>query len=211
MSDKDRIAQLLRELEEAKAREVQERCEKEEAKAREEEAKAREEEAKAREEEAKAREEEAKAREEKAKAREEEAKAREAQERCEKERLQLEHRKTTFSEYLRNCHRHLYNALRLADTSRSSTGYTKVVGKYYPKRLRPWTNFANVLHPRYFDLVQKICGQRQLFEPASTTKSLGTVISDHLAGNEKVIDRFEVDAVERPVQGILKVLAAHEE
>nr|A0A516F183.1 RecName: Full=Meiotic driver SPOK4; AltName: Full=Spore killer 4 [Podospora anserina]QDO72524.1 spore killer protein 4 [Podospora anserina] len=162
MSDKDRITQLLRKLEEAKARE-------------------------------------------------EEAKAREAQERCEKERLQLEHRKTTFLEYLRNCHRHLYNALRLTDTSRSSTGYTKVVGKYYPKRLRPWTNFTNVLHPRYFDLVQKICGQRQLFEPASTTKNLGTIISDHLAGNEKAIDRFEVDAVERPVQGILKVLATHEE
>ncbi|CAP62126.1 uncharacterized protein PODANS_5_10 [Podospora anserina S mat+] len=190
MSDKDRIAQLLRELEEAKARE---------------------EEAKARAEEAKARAEEAKARAEEAKAREEEAKAREAQERCERERLQLEHRNTTFLEYLHNCHRHLYNALRLTNTSRYSTGYTKVVGKYYPKRLRPWTYFANVLHPHYFDLVQSICGQRQLFEPANTTKSLGTIISDHLAGNEKAIDRFEVDAVERPVQGILKVLATHKE
>ncbi|KAK4170569.1 hypothetical protein QBC36DRAFT_140416, partial [Triangularia setosa] len=173
MSDKDRIAQLLRELEEAKAREEEAKAREEEAKAREEEARAREEEAKAREAQERCEKEEAKAREAQERCEKEEAKAREAQERCEKERLQLEHRKTTFPEYLRNCHRHLYNALRLADTSQSSTGYTKVVGKYYPKRLRPWTNFANVLHPRYFDLVQKICGQRQLFESASTTKGLG--------------------------------------
>ena len=88
---------LLKKLEEAKAREEEERHLKEEAKAREEnerrlkeEAKAREEEAKAREEEAKAREEEAKAREEEAKAREEEAKTREETERRLKEEALVE-------------------------------------------------------------------------------------------------------------------------
>ncbi|KAK0712720.1 hypothetical protein B0T26DRAFT_597263, partial [Lasiosphaeria miniovina] len=194
---REEIAQLRCQLEAAKAREAQERHEKELAKAREEAAKAREE--------------AAKAREEAAKAREEAAKAREEQERREKEWLRLETRETTFLEYLRNCHSHLYNSLQLADASMSSTGSTKVLGKFYPKRLLLWTQFVDVLRPRYFDLVRKICGESQLFEPANTTKNLGATISDDLAGNEKAIDRFEVDAVERPVRRILKVLATHEE
>ncbi|KAH6628925.1 hypothetical protein F5144DRAFT_580516 [Chaetomium tenue] len=132
-------------------------------------------------------------------------------ERRENERLRLETRETTLLEYLHNCHSHLYNSLRLADASMSSTGFTRVLGKFYPKRLHLWTQFTDVLHPHYFDLVQKICGQSQLFEPANITKNLGTIISDDLAGNEKAIDRFEVDAVERPVRRILKVLATHQE
>lgn len=139
------------------------------------------------------------------------AKAREAQERHEKEQLRLENRETTLLEYLRNCHSHLYNSLQLADASMSSTGFTKVLGKYYPKRLRLWTQFADVLNPHFFHLVREICGQRQLFEPANTTKGLGATISDDLAGNEQAIGRFEGDAVERPVRKIFKVLATHEE
>jgi hypothetical protein len=75
-------------------------------------------------------------------------------------------------------------------------GSTNVLGKFYPKRLRLWTQFADVLHPRYFDLVQKICGQSQLFEPASSTKSTGRAISHDLVNHEKSVERFEVDAVE---------------
>ncbi|KAK4201573.1 hypothetical protein QBC40DRAFT_347788 [Triangularia verruculosa] len=183
MSDKDTIAQLRRELEELRREKEEERREKEEVKAR-----------------------VAQERREL-----EEAKAREAQERCEKERLQLEHRQTTFLEYLHNYHRHLYNALQLTDTSRSSTGYTKVVGKYYPKRLRPWTNFADVLHPRYFDLIQKIYSQSRPFEPAIATKSYRAGLSRRLAGNEQAVVRFKGVAVEDPVWNILEVLAKHKE
>ncbi|RTE67928.1 hypothetical protein BHE90_017697 [Fusarium euwallaceae] len=64
--------------------------------------------------------EEAKAREEAARAREE-AKAREQAER-------RKNQKTTLEEYLHNCHFYLYKQLRLADKSKSSTGFTKVEG-----------------------------------------------------------------------------------
>ncbi|KAK3371433.1 hypothetical protein B0T24DRAFT_629017 [Lasiosphaeria ovina] len=196
MSDKDKkIAQLLRELEEAKAR-----------------AKAREEDAKARAEDAKARAEDAKARAEDAKAREEEANIREARERQEKERLYLENRRTTLYEYLGNCHSLLYNSLRLADASISSTGFTNVLGKYYPKQLRLWTEFETVLLPQHFGFMSRICGEKQRFHQKSTTMDLGAGIARRVAGNESAIEYFfEKLAVEEPVLEIVGVLATDEE
>ncbi|KAK0703513.1 hypothetical protein B0T26DRAFT_731697 [Lasiosphaeria miniovina] len=169
MSDKDKIAQLLRELEEVKARE------------------------------------------EEAKAREEEAKVREARERQEKERLHLENRRTTLNEYLGNCHSLLYDSLRLADASISSTGFTNVLGKYYPKQLRPWTEFETVLLPQHFGFMSRICGEKRRFHQKSTTMDLGAVIARRAAGNENEIEYFEKLAVEEPVAEIVGVLATDEE
>ncbi|KAM3549486.1 hypothetical protein ARSEF4850_008824, partial [Beauveria asiatica] len=133
-----------------------------EARAREEEAKAREEEAKAREEEAKAREEEAKAREENERREKEEAKAREDNERRKSQR-------TTLAEYLYNCHFDLYQKLRLAGPSESSTGLaTSVDGKYYPRWLRPWHAFTDSQRQEHFDDIIRICGERRLFQQEST-------------------------------------------
>ncbi|EJP62048.1 uncharacterized protein BBA_08972 [Beauveria bassiana ARSEF 2860] len=114
--------------------------------------------AKAREEEARAREEEARAREEEARAREEEARAREENERREKEKEKLKNQKTTLAEYLHNCHFDIYQKLRLAGASESSTGLaTSVDGKYYPKWLRPWTEFSANHRQEHFNDIIRVC------------------------------------------------------
>ncbi|KAJ4308807.1 hypothetical protein N0V84_011877 [Fusarium piperis] len=176
----------------------------EEARAREEEARAREEEARAREEEARAREQEARAREQEARAREEEARAREQAER-------RKNQKTTLDEYLHNCHFRLYKQLGLADKSKSSTGFTKVDGKYYPKWLRPWTSFTNTQRQHHFEVIRTVCGNRRLFHQESTTKDLGTTIHRKRAGNENAVDHFEKLAVEDPVWEILRPLWEEED
>ncbi|KAL6359116.1 hypothetical protein LRP88_09316 [Fusarium phalaenopsidis] len=183
MTDPEEIVRLRQQLEEAKAREQAERREKEEARAREEEARARE---------------QAERREK------EEAKAREQAER-------RKNQKTTLEEYLHNCHFRLYKQLGLADKSKSSTGFTKVEGKYYPKWLRPWTSFMNAQRQYHFDAIRTVCGNRRLFHQESTTKDLGATIHRKRAGNENAVDHFEKLAVEDPVWEILRPLWEEEE
>ncbi|KAH6869666.1 hypothetical protein B0T10DRAFT_280677 [Thelonectria olida] len=147
----------------------------------------------------------------------EEAKAREEAERREKEvaqaREEAERRKnqrTTLEEYLYNCHFYLYKKLGLADKSKSSTGFTKVEGKYYPKWLRPWTSFTNT-RQHHFKAIRTVCGKRRLFHQESTTRDLGTTIHRKRAGNENAVDHFEKLAVEDPVWEILRPVWDEEE
>ncbi|KAH7247653.1 uncharacterized protein BKA55DRAFT_691780 [Fusarium redolens] len=140
----------------------------------------------------------------------EEAKAREEAERRENEELRREkeaerrkNQRTTLEEYLYNCHFHLYKKLALADKSKSSTGFTKVEGKYYPKWLRPWTSFTNTQRQDHFEAIRRVCGERRLFHQESTTRDLGSTIHRKRAGNENAVDHFEKLAVEDPVWEIL--------
>jgi hypothetical protein len=162
------------------------------------------EEAKAREQAERREKEEARAREEEARTREEEARAREQAER-------RKNQKTTLEEYLHNCHFRLYKQLGLADKSKSSTGFTKVEGKYYPKWLRPWTSFTNTQRQHHFEAIRTVCGNRRLFHQESTTKDLGATIHRKRAGNENAVDHFEKLAVEDPVWEILRPLWEEEE
>ncbi|KAG7414983.1 hypothetical protein FoTM2_017293 [Fusarium oxysporum f. sp. vasinfectum] len=148
--------------------------------------------------------EEAKAREEAERREKEEAKAREEAERRKNQR-------TTLEEYLYNCHFHLYKKLALADKSKSSTGFTKVEGKYYPKWLRPWTSFTNTQRQDHFEAIRRVCGERRLFHQESTTRDLGTTIHRKRAGNENAVDHFEKLAVEDPVWEILRLVWDDEE
>ncbi|OAA34680.1 hypothetical protein ISF_10003 [Cordyceps fumosorosea ARSEF 2679] len=155
--------------------------------------------------EARAREEEAKAREEEAKAREEEAKAREDNERRKSQR-------TTLAEYLYNCHFDLYQKLRLAGPSESSTGLaTSVDGKYYPRWLRPWHAFTDSQRQEHFDDIIRICGERRLFQQRSTTRDNGINFERKTAGYENAIDHFEKTAVEDPTWMILEPIWADRE
>ncbi|KAM3560556.1 hypothetical protein ARSEF4850_003599 [Beauveria asiatica] len=116
----------------------------------------------------------AKTREEEAKAREEEAKAREENERREKEKDKLKNQKTTLTEYLHNCHFDIYQKLRLAGASESSTGLaTSVDGKYYPKWLRPWTDFSAHHRQEHLNDIIRICGEGRVFHQKSTTVDIG--------------------------------------
>ncbi|RSM01113.1 hypothetical protein CEP52_008754 [Fusarium oligoseptatum] len=174
-------------------------------------ARAREKEARAREKEARAREKEARAREE-AERREKEAERREKEEAIAREQAERrKNQKTTLEEYLRNCHFRLYTQLRLADTSKSSTGFTKVEGKYYPKWLRPWTSFVDTQRQYHFDAIRKVYGNRRLFHQESTSKDLGATIHYKRAGDENAVVHFEKLAVEDPVREILRPLWEEEE
>ncbi|KAJ2897772.1 hypothetical protein MKZ38_004395 [Zalerion maritima] len=148
--------------------------------------------------------EEAKAREEAERREKEEAKAREEAERRKNQR-------TTLEEYLYNCHFYLYEKLGLADKSKSSTGFTKVEGKYYPKWLRPWTSFTNSQRQQHFEAIRTVCRKRRLFHQESTTRDLGTTIHRKRAGNENAVDHFEKLAVEDPVWEILRPVWDEEE
>ncbi|OAA41278.1 hypothetical protein NOR_05356 [Metarhizium rileyi] len=215
MSGKE-IEDLRRQLKEARARE-------EEAKAREratrknerrekEEAKAREKEAKAREENERREKENERREKEEAKAREKEAKAREENERREKENERRKNQKTTLAEYLYHCHFDLYQQLRLADPSKTSTGLaTSVDGKYYPRWLRPWHAFTNSQRQEHFDEIIRICDERRLFQVASLIKENGLEIERKEAGYETDIAQFEISAVESPTWKVLQPIWADRE
>ncbi|KAM3537014.1 hypothetical protein ARSEF1564_010059 [Beauveria bassiana] len=137
----ERTRELERQLQQAKAREENERREKEEAKAREEEAKAR----------------------------EEEAKVRDENERREKENEKLKNQKTTLAEYLHNCHFDIYQKIRLAGASESSAGLaTSVDGKYYPKWLRPWTDFSANHRQEHFNDIIRVCESDDKDSPSAS-------------------------------------------
>ena len=138
------------------------------------------------------------------------AEAREEQERHEKEQLRHKSQLTTLDKYLRNCHTYLYKSFKLADKSVSSTGFTKVDGKFYPKWLRPWTQFADSLRQQQFDVIVDACGDERLFHQESTTRDIGSSNSHKLAGNENAVASFEKVAVEDPVFAILRQLGGQE-
>ncbi|EJP61042.1 metalloprotease-like protein [Beauveria bassiana ARSEF 2860] len=176
MAEKE-IEDLKKQLKEARAREENERREKEEAKAREE-----------------------NERREKEKERREKEK-----ERREKETERRKNQKTTLAEYLYNCHFDLYQKLRLAGPSESSTGLaTSVDGKYYPRWLRPWHAFTDSQRREHFDDIIRICGEKRLFQQESTTRDNGINFERKKAGYENAIDHFEKTAVEDPTWMILE-------
>ncbi|KGQ02253.1 hypothetical protein BBAD15_g12538 [Beauveria bassiana D1-5] len=176
------------------------------------EARAREEEARAREKEARAREEEAKAREENERREKEKERREKETERREKEIERRKNRKTTLAEYLYNCHFDLYQKLRLAGPSESSTGLaTSVDGKYYPRWLRPWHAFTDSQRREHFDDIIRICGEKRLFQQESTTRDNGINFEQKKAGFENDIDYFEKLAVQDPTWMILRHVCADKE
>ncbi|KAK9233862.1 hypothetical protein V1525DRAFT_115382 [Lipomyces kononenkoae] len=127
------------------------------------------------------------------------------QERREKE-LQVQVQETTLEEYLRDCHRYIFKALRMADKSVSSTGRgTRVDGKRYPMRLCRWDDFANVQRD-YFDTIKQAFGDRRLFSQSMNTRDKADDACPDPVAIEKHIDRFENVAIESPVRRILQKL-----
>uniref|UniRef100_A0A8H7TTD0 Uncharacterized protein n=1 Tax=Bionectria ochroleuca TaxID=29856 RepID=A0A8H7TTD0_BIOOC len=138
------------------------------------------------------------------------AEAREEKERREKEELVRENQPTTLDEYLRNCHTYLYQNFKLADKSISSTGSTRVDGKFYPMWLRPWSKFADSLRQQQFEVIRRACGNERLFNQQSTTRDIGRSISAKLAANESAVTYFEKVATEDAIIAIFKHLQGQE-
>ncbi|OAA34466.1 hypothetical protein NOR_08476 [Metarhizium rileyi] len=148
--------------------------------------------------------EQSKAREAEARAREAEARAREAEARAQNEKRK--NQKTTLAEYLHNCHLHLYQNLKLADTSQNSTGLaTSVDGRFYPRWLRPWKTDTERQHQQHIEEIRSIYGEDRIFHEQSTSINIGTGFAHKKAGNEKAVEYFE-KAVEQPTWHILNPL-----
>ncbi|KAK0725655.1 hypothetical protein B0H67DRAFT_659353 [Lasiosphaeris hirsuta] len=90
----------------------------------------------------------------------------------------------------------MYTQLVLAPNFQSTTGMTKVDGKFYPKRLRRWIHFASTLSQEHFDMAKSVCGERRLFYRMSSAMDSGTSIKRKAAGDENAIAFFEKTAVE---------------
>ncbi|KAJ2975636.1 hypothetical protein NQ176_g5407 [Zarea fungicola] len=155
-------------------------------------------ESRAREEEAKTQEKKERREKEKERREKEEAKAREGEER-------RRTHKTTLDEYLYKCHFDLYQKLRLASSSKSSTGLaTSVDSKYYTKWLRPGRDFTENKRQDHFNDIIRICGERRPFQLAITTREIGASFERKKAGYENAIDHFEKPTVEDPTWNILE-------
>ncbi|KAK9318807.1 hypothetical protein V1517DRAFT_334523 [Lipomyces orientalis] len=127
-------------------------------------------------------------------------------ERREKEQVQLRVQETTLEEYLRDCHRYIFEPLRIADKSVSSTGRgTRVDGKRYPMRLCRWDDFANIQR-EHFDTINKAFGDRRLFPQSMKTRDKQDDACPDPAAIEKHIDTFEKVAIESPVRRIFQKL-----
>lgn len=100
----------------------------------------------------------------------------------------------------------MYTRLVLADKSKSSTGATKVDGKYYPRQLCLWKDFTDTLCQQHFDVFKSVCGERRLFAQEITTRYIWSKLNGRLAGNEKAIDHFVESAGEDPVTDIVNCL-----
>ncbi|CAI6091435.1 unnamed protein product, partial [Clonostachys chloroleuca] len=159
---------------------------------------------------AEAREEKERREKEAAQAREEKERREKEKERREKEELARENQPTTLDEYLWNCHTYLYQNFKLADKSISSTGSTRVDGKFYPMWLRPWSKFADSLRQQQFEVIKGACGNERLFNQQSTTRDIGRSISAKVAANESAVTYFEKVATEDPIIAIFKHLEGQE-
>lgn len=111
--------------------------------------------------------------------------------------------KSTLSEYLYNCHFHIYLKLRLPPPGHGlPVPATPVDGKFYPKRLLPWRTFAHQRELRFNDL-RAACAQERRFLSELDTKIIGRLFEGNIAEYISDLWNFERFAIEQPVGKIL--------
>ncbi|KAF5023802.1 hypothetical protein F66182_4158 [Fusarium sp. NRRL 66182] len=116
---------------------------------------------------------------------------------------------TDLTQYLKNCHRHLFQTLTVRPNA-SSTSVTKVNGKYYPLRLRPWTEFT-ALQQHQFRILQEVLGDEQAFPSYVGVREMERRACETPVASEEDIKPFEHIAVEGPVMDIFRALCARPE
>ncbi|KAL4801325.1 hypothetical protein ASPSYDRAFT_165259 [Aspergillus sydowii CBS 593.65] len=150
--------------------------------------------------------------------REAEERQRQAEDREGQERER--NRPTTFGEFIKHCHDHLWRPLRAEAPSRSTTGtIPPPTGKYCPIRLRPWSDCA----ARQREIYTSVCrylqpteeGASQLFAPLVELEGLGRRFALRPISSEQDLESYERFAVEDHVRDIIselcKIPAAREE
>ncbi|KAF4973026.1 hypothetical protein FSARC_603 [Fusarium sarcochroum] len=116
---------------------------------------------------------------------------------------------TDLAQYLENCHRHLFQALTVRPNA-SSTSATKVNGKFYPLRLRPWTEFV-ALQQHQFGILKDALGNERAFTSYVGVREMARRACETPVASEEDIKPFEHIAVEGPVTDIFQALCARPE
>ncbi|CAH0046111.1 unnamed protein product [Clonostachys solani] len=113
---------------------------------------------------------------------------------------------TTLSQYLDNCHHHLFASLTVRPDI-SGTSVTKVDGKYYPSSLSAWGDFAR-LQQHQFELLEGALKDERLFPSYIGVREMQRRACETPVANEDDIKPFEHIAVEGPVMDIIRALCA---
>ena len=142
----------------------------------------------------------------------EEAEVQAAQDREAREEADYLLRKTTLSEYLDLCQRHLFDPISV-QTNKSWTtqgGVTSPKGKLRPITIRPWTDFLEeqgAVFDRLFEHYPLYDGPR-VFESASVVAALERKVRQRPLASETDLMMIENLAIEDPVTDIVRSLAA---
>ncbi|WPG98889.1 Hypothetical protein R9X50_00168900 [Acrodontium crateriforme] len=126
---------------------------------------------------------------------------------CERERNQ----KTTYSELLLHCHRLLTVPLRADTPSKSTAGSIPLpVGKYCPRRLRPWQNYP-AIHKETYDYVHNCFHPvdeptPRFFSSVLELEGLSRRVVGQLISSEKGLEKYERSAVDDHVGDIISQL-----
>ncbi|KAF4967381.1 hypothetical protein FSARC_5060 [Fusarium sarcochroum] len=113
---------------------------------------------------------------------------------------------TDLTQYLEYCHLHLFQALTIRPNA-SSTSVTKVNGKFYPLRLRPWTDFVAV-QQHQFQILKEVIGNERAFTSYVGVREMARRACETPVASEEDIKPFEHIAVEGPVTDIFRALCA---
>ncbi|GAO17095.1 hypothetical protein UVI_02003640 [Ustilaginoidea virens] len=121
------------------------------------------------------------------------------------DRLEQTQQNTTLSQYLKNCHRLLFQSLavRPADSGTGTT-VTKVDGKFYPRSLRPWTAYRALKEE--FEFIKDVLKEDRLFSAIISIKDLQRRVCGTPVATEDDVKPFEYFAIEGPVMDIIREL-----
>ena len=127
-------------------------------------------------------------------------------ERKNKKLAQNQQKAATLVEYLHDYHHHVFGSFRIStDKKALSNSVTNPHGRRYPRRLRPWTSFADE-RDRHFSWLSDQFGNRRVFAPTSTAVEKGKETSLQPAAVEPDTVRFGGVALEAPILRIIKEL-----
>ncbi|KAI3340366.1 hypothetical protein F4824DRAFT_487322 [Ustulina deusta] len=140
-------------------------------------------------------------------AREAERRRREEERRADRAEAQL--LPTTLDEYIEACHNLIYTNLKVEpDPEKRTTGsIPPPYAKFFPRRLRPWTDF----HDKQCEILSNVYLhfpiERRLFDNRNYLETLGKKVMDAPLANEKMLETFLHNCVEDPVRCIIYELS----
>ncbi|KAG5996018.1 hypothetical protein E4U43_002929 [Claviceps pusilla] len=144
-----------------------------------------------------------KARTERDKARTERDKAR-----TERDKEMEKTRPTTLSEYLKTCHDLVFARLTVEERSALTTkGSIRAYEKLVPGKLKKWTNFIDSQKRILRKVSSSLPSDKQLFDNRAYLAVLGNQVSATPIANEKMLENFMHNCVERPVTNIINALS----